>query len=79
MHALHSNYGITLVVRNNASWAAVSRDSLRTHMSNSCLPLMPEVTCSAVHPISSVSNPKVNEMVARPTFMIHMLDKSLLP
>ena len=48
-------------------------------MSHSCLPLMPEVTRLAVHPISTASNPKVNEKVASPTFMIHMLDKSLLP
>ena len=34
-HTLHSNYGITLVIRNNASWVEVSKGSLMTHVSHS--------------------------------------------
>ena len=42
------------------------------------LPLMPKVTCSAVHPISSASKPEEIEMVACLTFMIHMSNESML-
>ena len=48
-------------------------------MCPTCLPLMPEVTCSVVRPILSASNPEVTEMVAHLTFLIHMPDESLLP
>ena len=40
---------------------------------------MLEVTCLVVCSVLSASNPKVTEMVACSTFMIHIPDESLLP
>ena len=74
-HTLRSNCGITLVVRNNASWATCLSVP-RGPMCPTCLPMMSEVTCSTVRPHSSASKPEATEMVACPTFMIHMPDES---
>ena len=48
-------------------------------MCHTCLPWMLKVACSVVRLILRASNPEVTEMVACTTFMIHMLDESLLP
>ena len=58
---MHINYGVTLVVMNNA-------------VCRTCLSSVLEVTCLIERLLSCASMLDVIEMVACPTFMSHMLD-----